>query len=186
MNEEAEWTPVAFELAFGLTPDEHHDPKSRPDAVTILDHVQLRGSIDMVERHTTGMLRVVDHKTGSAPSPAPQFVGRGEVLQPLLYAMAAEQVLREKVVTGRLHYATLRSNYREIDITLTDFTRGVAGRALGIIDESLHQGFLPAAPRDKACGTCDYRVVCGPYEEERAGRKSKPELKALRELRTMK
>ena len=100
--------------------------------------------------------------------------------------MAAEQTLGEAVVTGRLHYATLRSNYREIDIPLTDFTRGIAQKALGIIDESLRKGFLPAAPRKDACAKCDYRVVCGPYEEERSGRKSKPELKDLRELRGMK
>ncbi len=118
------WTPIAFELSFGLTPDSRHDPKSRPQPVTVLEQFQLRGSIDMVERNETGIVRVVDHKTGSAPSPAPQFVGKGEVLQPLLYALAAEQALGEKVLTGRLHYATLRSNYREIDITLTDFTRG--------------------------------------------------------------
>ena len=129
---------------------------------------------------------MVDHKTGGAPSPAPQVVGDGEVLQPVLYAMAAEQALGEKVLTGRLHYATLRSNYREIDITLNDFTRAVAQKALGIIDEHLRQGFLPAAPRTKACETCDYTVVCGPYEEERSARKSKPELKSLRELRGMK
>jgi ATP-dependent helicase/nuclease subunit B len=186
MAEASDWTPVAFELAFGLPPDDHHDGKSRPDPVTVLEQYQLRGSIDMVERHRTGMLRVVDHKTGSAPSPAPQYVGKGEILQPLLYSMAAEQVLGEKVVTGRLHYATLRCNYREIDITLNEFTRGMAHKALGIIDESLHQGFLPAAPREKACDNCDYRVVCGPYEEQRVKRKSKPELKSLRELRSMK
>ncbi len=89
-------------------------------------------------------------------------------------------------MTGRLHYATLRANYREIDVTLNEFTRGVAQKALGIIDESLRQGFLPAAPRDKACVNCEYRVVCGPYEQERSAHKSKPELKSLRELRSMK
>ena len=182
---QSDWTPFAFELSFGLAPDEHHDPKSCREPVMLLEQFQLRGAIDMVERHRTG-IRVVDHKTGSAPTPAPQFVGHGEVLQPVLYAMAAEQALGEKVLTGRLHYATLRSNYREIDITLNDFTRSVAQKALGIIDESLRQGFLPAAPRAKACESCDYTVVCGPYEEERSARKSKPELKSLRELRAMK
>jgi ATP-dependent helicase/nuclease subunit B len=186
MTEQPEWQPVAYELSFGLTPDERHDAKSRPDAVTVLDKYLLRGSIDMVERHTTGMLRVVDHKTGSVPSPLPQFVGRGEVLQPLLYAMAAEQALGEGVVTGRLHYATLRSNYREIDVTVSELTRGIAGKALGIIDEALRTGFLPAAPRKEACENCDYRVVCGPYEEERSGKKSRVELGSLRELRGMK
>ena len=187
---QSDWTPFAFELSFGLAPDERHEARydggSCPDPVKVLEQFQLRGSIDMVERHRTGILRVVDHKTGSAPTPAPQCVGHGEVLQPVLYAVAAEQALGEKVLTGRLHYATLRSNYREIDIVVNDFTRSVAQKALGIIDEHLRQGFLPAAPRAKACATCDYTVVCGPYEEERSARKSKPELKSLRELRAMK
>jgi RecB family exonuclease len=186
MIDQPEWTPVAFELSFGLTPDSRHDAKSRPEPVTVLDRFLLRGSIDLVERHTTGMLRVVDHKTGSVPSPLPQSLGRGEVLQPILYALAAEQALAQAVVTGQLHYATLRSNYREVDVPATEFTRGLANKALNIIDNALHQGFLPAAPRKDACVNCDYRVVCGPYEEERAGRKSKPELSALRDLRGMK
>lgn len=187
---QSDWTPFTFELGFGLPPDElqhaRHDSKSCPDPVTVQGDFQLRGSIDMVERHASGILRVVDHKTGNPPAPIPQFVGQGEVLQPLLYALAAEQILGERILTGRLHYATLRANYREIDITLTDFTRAMAQKALGLIDDSLRQGFLPAAPRAKACETCDYTVVCGPYEEERTGRKSKPELKSLRELRSMK
>jgi hypothetical protein len=62
----------------------------------------------------------------------------------------------------------------------------MAGKALDIVDDSLRQGFLPAAPREKACQTCDYLVVCGPYEEERVRRKSTAELKPLRELRAMK
>jgi ATP-dependent helicase/nuclease subunit B len=110
MTEEPEWRPVAWELSFGLPPDEHHDPKSCADPVTVLDRFQLRGSIDMVERHGNGMLRVVDHKTGSAPSPAPQCVGKGEVLQPLLYAMAAEQALRE----GTYRQTALRHAARQL------------------------------------------------------------------------
>jgi RecB family exonuclease len=182
-----DWTPIAFELSFGIPHSgDSHDPHSLAEPVTILDSFQLKGSIDLVERHRTNILRVVDHKTGSAPSPAPQSIGNGEVLQPVLYALAAEQALNEKVVTGRLHYATLRANYHEINIPIRDFTRTVAERALRIIDESLKQGFLPAAPRKDACKKCEYRVVCGPYEEERSARKSKPELKPLRDLRALK
>jgi CRISPR/Cas system-associated exonuclease Cas4 (RecB family) len=181
-----EWSPVAFELSFGLPPDAHHDPNSRVEAVTVLDECKLRGSIDMVERHTSGMVRVVDHKTGGVPSPIPQFVGKGEVLQPLLYSLAAEQMLGEGVVTGRLHYATMRCNYREIDVPLNQVSRGIARLALGLIDKGVKDGFLPAAPRPNACDSCDYRVVCGPYEEERTGKKSKPELKDVRQLRGMK
>ena len=182
----ADWVPIASELAFGLPVDDHHDPQSHPEPVTILDRVRLRGSIDMVERHSNGQLRVVDHKTGSIPDRIPDLVGKGEILQPLLYALAAEQVLGAPVLTGRLHYATLRANYRAIDITLNDFARGRAATALRLIDESIREGLLPAAPREDACRTCDYRVVCGPYEEERASRKPASDLKRLKELRAMK
>ena len=58
---------------------------------------QLQGSIDLVERHASGVLRVVDHKTGNIPDPRPRCVGAGEVLQPTLYALAAEKILGEPV-----------------------------------------------------------------------------------------
>jgi hypothetical protein len=48
----------------------------------------------------------------------------------------------------------------------------------------MRNGFLPAAPRKDGCKRCEYLPVCGPYEEERVGEKSAPELKALKELRT--
>ena len=182
---DAGWTPAWFEFAFGLPADARHDPASVPGAVTVLDVAQLRGSIDLIERHPSGILRVTDHKTGSVPAKAPQFVGAGEVLQPVLYALAAEAALREPVAAGRLHYATLRQNFRAIDIPINDFARQRAGQVLRIIDDALHAGFLPAAPREDACRTCDYQPVCGPYEEERVARKSQTELRALKDLRRL-
>ncbi|MEO7651068.1 MAG: PD-(D/E)XK nuclease family protein, partial [Bryobacteraceae bacterium] len=179
------WTPLAFELSFGVQPDDRHDPRSVREPVTVLDRFLLMGSIDLVERHASGMLRVIDHKTGKPPSPLPQSVGRGEVLQPVLYAMAAEQMLKEKAVAGRLHYATLRSNYRTVDVLLGETSRRRVEQVLTTIDNALYNGFLPAAPRAKACENCDYRPVCGPYEEERVTIKPKPELKPLRDLRSL-
>ena len=40
------------------------------------------------------------------------------------------------------------------------------------IDAALREGFLPAAPDAGECRWCDYRRVCGPYEEQRV--KNKP------------
>ena len=71
----------------------------------------MQGSIDLVERHAGGMVRVVDHKTGRIPEPRPETVGRGEVLQPTLYALAAEEMLGEPVAVGRLYYSTIAQNY---------------------------------------------------------------------------
>ena len=47
------------------------------------------------------------------------------------------------------------------------------------------EGFLPAAPSPGACTHCEYRPVCGPYEETRAGKKSPERLVKLRLLRAL-
>jgi hypothetical protein len=57
---------------------------------------------------------------------------------------------------------------------------------LATIDNAIGNGVLPAAPREDACGRCDYSVVCGPYEEERVLRKPSGELQPLVQLRGVK
>jgi RecB family exonuclease len=180
---DAGWTPIAAELSFGLADPAGRDPKSCKDPVPVAEGVLLKGSIDLVERHSSGMLRVVDHKTGRPPEPRPEMVGGGEVLQPALYALAAEQMLGETVQSGRLYYATIAQNYSSIDVPMNEWTRRRAAQVLGAIDEAIRDGFLPAAPRKDGCKGCDYLPVCGPYEEERAAAKSQAELGHLKELR---
>ena len=111
------------------------------------------------------------------------MVGGGEVLQPALYALAAEQMLGERVAFGRLYYSTIAQNYTAIDVPVNDWSRRRAAQVLRVIDDAMRDGFLPAAPRKDGCKRCEYLPVCGPYEEERVGEKSQPELKALKELR---
>ena len=65
-----------------------------------------------------------------------------------------------------------------------------AGRAtieevIKIVGGALDEGFLPAMPAAGECRYCDYRPVCGPYEELRAGLKPKPRLANLMRLREM-
>ena len=57
---------------------------------------------------------------------------------------------------------------------------------LTIVDRAVEQGFLPAAPADRACTWCDFRPVCGPREEERVGRKATDKLADLLALRAMR
>ena len=52
-------------------------------------------------------------------------------------------------------------------------------RVLQTIGRSIEEGFLPAAPQTGACGLCDYRPVCGPYEEARSKRKQPDRLGSL-------
>jgi CRISPR/Cas system-associated exonuclease Cas4 (RecB family) len=178
-----DWTPEYAELSFGLADPAGRDPRSRKEPVEVAGG-HLCGSIDLVERHRTGMVRVVDHKTGRIPDPRPEIVGGGEALQPMLYALAAEQTLGTPVSLGRLYYSTVAQNYQSVDVPINDWTRKRAEHVLRIIDGALRDGFLPAAPRKDACKACEYLPVCGPYEEERVKEHKSPvELKALRELR---
>jgi RecB family exonuclease len=187
---EPDWTPEYYELSFGLVGQAHGArrqvgdlPYGFRDPVAVSGGFQLHGAIDLVERHTSGMVRVVDHKTGKIPDPKPEMFGGGEVLQPLLYAMAAEKLLGVPVALGRLYYATIAQNYTALDVPLNDWTRRRTEQVLGTIDGAIRDGFLPAAPRKDGCKRCEYLPVCGPYEEERAREKSQAELKGLKELR---
>lgn len=181
------WTPVHFELGFGLPGRAGLDPASVNDPVTILDRYPLRGAVDLVERRVppgTG-LRVTDYKTGRNRTMDGLVVGHGEVLQPVFYSLAVEQALGEPVTEARLWFCTERGGYAERIVGLNPYTKGLAGILLTCIDGFLERGFLPPAPRKDACTYCDFREVCGPREEFRLTRKDPAKLDLLLDLRTL-
>jgi hypothetical protein len=168
------WIPKWFELSFGI--------RSAP--ILLADGTLVRGAIDMVEENEEGRLRITDHKTGK-PQPPFGFTRNGEVLQPLLYAQAAETLLGKPAVATRLSYCTQRAGYKTDEIPVTDEASRHLWKVIEIIDESLSQGFLPAAPRPEACKYCDYSIVCGPYEEVRIKQKKADRLRLLQQLRSI-
>jgi ATP-dependent helicase/nuclease subunit B len=177
-----QWKPTWFELAFGLRHGGERDPDSSPNPITMLNGMQLRGAIDMIDENS-GHIRITDHKTGKLPPERVQFIGKGEVLQPLLYAEAAQSLLGKIVDHSRLSYCTENGGYQTIEVPIDDESREVIRRTVNLIDHSIGSGFLPAAPRKKACEYCDYHIVCGPYEELRVRRKPLRNLASLHELR---
>jgi ATP-dependent helicase/nuclease subunit B len=178
----ADWKPRWFELGFGMRPDSEQDPQSSPKPVDLPAGMHLRGSIDMIEEKDD-RIRITDHKTGKAPYEPLRFVGKGEILQPLLYAEAAEVLLGKTADRSRLFYCTETGGYRLVDIRIDDESRNAIKKVIQLIDHSIETGFLPAAPRPKACQYCDYHVVCGPYEELRVDRKPDDKLEAVHDLR---
>jgi CRISPR/Cas system-associated exonuclease Cas4 (RecB family) len=178
------WTPRYFELAFGLRPDPDHDEASVTAPVVLDGGYVLHGAIDLVEEHATGTLRVTDHKTGKDRHTDALVIGGGKVLQPVLYSLAVEQVLRASVTESRLFFCTSAGGYKVRAVPVTEQNRRAAMEALEVIDRAIELGALAAAPSEGACAWCDFRPVCGPAEEQRVTRKPVDRLRDLVELRS--
>jgi CRISPR/Cas system-associated exonuclease Cas4 (RecB family) len=186
MAADASWVPAYFEFSFGLS-DDGRDERSLKDPVTIDGRFILRGSVDLIERSLDGeALRVTDHKTGKNRAKEGLIVGGGGTLQPVLYSAAIEQGLGRKVVEGRLYYCTTAGGFTHHPIAMDDYNRSQGLQVLTIIDRSIEEGFLVAAPAERACTWCDFRPVCGPREEERVSRKAADKIADLEALRAMR
>jgi len=172
--------------SFGAASDGTWSSSSPNRLIEIPGGLRLRGAIDLVERRTDGRLRVTDHKTGKVSAPDGVVVGGGQVLQPVLYALAAAQLLGKTVVEGRLYYCTSVGEYTERVVPLDIQSTAAATAVAEIVGQALRDGFLPAAPAKNACQWCDYKAVCGPYEHMRVERKPVERLAALARLRGMR
>jgi len=186
-TERAPWIPWKLELAFGLPETRGRDDSSTDQPVLLDCGITLRGSIDVVEQGPDQTLRATDHKTGKHRQKPGSVVGGGESLQPVFYALAVEKLFPgRKVAGGRLSYCTSAGEFKEVLVPLDRLARDAADKVAAALGEALTKGFLPAAPGKEACKYCDYRPVCGPWEEERTRKKTdRGELDLLKALRRL-
>ena len=187
-EEGADWTPERFEFSFGLPDRAGRDDHSVATPATIDGRFQLRGSMDMIERHRqTGFLRVTDHKTGKNRTKSGQtVVDGGRVLQPVIYGLALKALFpNDTVYSGRLSYCTTAGGFQSYEIPLLGDAPKKGLEVLEIIDRAVENGTLAARPTHEACKWCDFKVVCGRGEEQRTRRKDAglfSDLDALRKL----
>ncbi len=87
------------------------------------------------------------------------------------------------VDSGRLYFCTERGGYSEEIVPIDDEARAAVALMAATVTGALTHGFLPAAPNRDACTYCDYKTVCGPYEQQRAMVKERRRLEGLVELR---
>jgi ATP-dependent helicase/DNAse subunit B len=182
------FVPRHFELSFGLearASERSADPRSVPDPIALDCGIRLRGSIDLVEEHRAGLMRVTDHKTGKYDGRDGQVIGGGTALQPLLYALAAEKLFAGKaeISAGRLYFCTARGGFATLEVALDDEARAAALQVANTVGDAVERGFLPAYPAKDECEWCDYRAVCGPHEERRVTRKPTAQVEPLLRLR---
>ena len=188
-DEGGEWTPLLAEFGFGLPAGGGRDAASVAEPVRLDGKWLLRGVVDLIEAGAgpapRAPLRVTDHKTGKNRHRQELVVGRGEVLQPVLYGLAVEQALRRPVETSRLFFCTLDGMFTTRPVQLGESQRRQGLEVIEVIDRALAAGALLPAPREGACRWCDFRAVCGPWEETRVGRKDPARLADLEALRRM-
>ena len=189
-EDDGAWEPRYAEFGFGFPPADGRDPNSVPDPVTLDGGWQLHGVVDLVEQRRGGKeLRVTDHKTGVNRTKPDLVIGGGELLQPVLYGLAIERTLGAPVVESRLSFCTAKGGFTHQVVPLAAEALNRARRrgieVLEIVDRAVDEGFLVPAPRQGACRYCDFREVCGPWEETRVKKKNQGKLADLLELRKM-
>ncbi|MEE2637398.1 MAG: PD-(D/E)XK nuclease family protein [Acidobacteriota bacterium] len=188
-DEDGEWIPIRAELGFGFPAVPGRDARSVPEPVSLEGGWKLHGIVDLVEARARptvdGELRVTDHKTGRNRTAERMVVGHGEVLQPVLYGMAVEQALGRPVSESRLFFSTVAGGYTTRTVPLGETERRHGLEVLTIIDRALEMGVIVPAPRRGACAWCDFRPVCGPWEETRVLRKDETKLVDLSVLRRL-
>src|SRR5260370_20538580 len=100
-------------------------------------------------------------------------------------------MLRDRVARACLCYCAAAGGCEERVVALDDDARAAAADFTRVVGKALGDGFLPAAPDRRECTYCDYRRVCGPYEETRVKHKTEApaaderlaDLKRLRGMR---
>lgn len=180
----SDWLPVHFEFGIGFPAEEGRDSASLPEPVTLTGGYRFHGYVDLIERRTSGSeLRVTDYKTGQNRTQDGIVIGGGEVLQPVLYGLAVEAALHQRVTEGRLYFCTSVGGFRDRPVTLHEVTRQRGLQVLQIVDLAVERPFLAPAPKEGACGRCDFLAVCGPMEERRLTAKDPDVLDDLNTLR---
>jgi len=87
-------------------------------------------------------------------------------------------------VESRLSYCTRAGEFSERIVPMGEPARRRGLEVLELIDRAIARGFLPPAPRQKACTICDFRPICGPSEERRIAEKDARALEDLSSLRS--
>jgi RecB family exonuclease len=174
------FAPEHLELDFGGKEGEHPVVELSRGGRT----VRLRGRIDRIDVAQTEAgprFRVIDYKSGSAPSTTE--VKQGAMLQLPLYAMAVQRLLFQDGRTGLfdLGYWSLKNDgfkpvsfasWEEDQVTLVN-------HVLALVDQ-LRRGVFVVQSRKEGCENyCEFRGVCRVRQVRRNGKRLEQSLPVL-------
>lgn len=138
------------------------EPRSREERVDVVspDGIRLRGFVDRIDCSPAGDLRVVDYKTGKAPSP--RYVEEA-LFQMRFYALLLRESDRLPARTQLLYLKsgqvlTLDPEPSDID----RFQGEVTGIWAGIETDARRGVFAPR--RNPLCGWCAMKSLCPVFE----------------------
>ncbi len=163
-------TPIGLEVPFGLG-SEPEEPLATPEAVRLEVSeslsFRLRGRIDRIDR-CSGGYQVIDYKTGRRlyTGRNPRY-DRGRLLQHALYALVAEELLRQQGMPGRV----VRSSYyfptRAAESPWVHFSTPPEGEGTPLEDvlqwvlEPFESGlFIHSHQPQQDCRFCHYQRAC--------------------------
>ena len=176
--------PRHFEWSFGLDPDRPDAEPSAPALVLGIDgeSVRLRGKVDRIDLLAEGF-RVIDYKTGHAPSSA-EVVKHLRAVQLPLYALAVERLLvGGEVASCDFGYWTLgRDGFAAVDLkkeTWPDYRARLIAEVVRLVAH-LRRGAFPVEPKRDHCRRfCDYRSTCRLTQVLAADKEPETRLKLL-------
>jgi ATP-dependent helicase/nuclease subunit B len=173
-----------FEVVFGIAEEEGTGMEEPVDvALAPGRSFRLRGRIDRIDRVGEGRYRVVDYKTGRySRYDKLRCFGRGRTLQHVLYALAAEEILkkegldaRPRVVESGYYFPTRRGEGKEV--LVGEFDRKTLKDLLGELLDIVTKGHFIGSLDKMDCAYCDFRPICGEgaVDRAKAKRHSNPE-----------
>ena len=166
--------PLMFEVMFGL---EEEEGKGMEEPVEVAlspeSSFRMRGRIDRIDRVGGNRYRVIDYKTGRySYYDKLRCFGRGGTLQHVLYALAAEEILKKtgvdakpRVVESGYYFPTRRGEGKEV--VVEEFDREELKCLLGELLDILKRGHFIVGP-DVSCDFCDFQPICGDGAKDRA------------------
>jgi ATP-dependent helicase/nuclease subunit B len=175
--------PLLFEVVFGIAEEKAKGIEEPVEvALSSKDSFRLRGRIDRIDRVGDGLYRVVDYKTGRySRYDKLRCFGGGRTLQHVLYALAAEEILKKegvdaspRVVESGYYFPTRRGEGKEVIVG--EFDREELKKLLKELLDIVTKGHFIVG-LDVICGYCDFLPICGEKAVDRAKgkRDSNPE-----------